>query len=158
LQRLAAAPGDRLAPPEIFEGMAFVRFGERRQCEEVPGFLRQHVAREVVLVQPVHDEDDRPGVLVVEAAVEGVVEPFVGRLALRLRQRLLGFRRVVDDDDVGAAPGQHPADRGQEGFRMARRQVDDQPADLVLAHRRLPGRPALAGRSGDRRDELDAPP
>jgi len=38
---------------------------------------------------------------VVEPAVEGVVVPLVGRLALRLRQRLLGLQRVVDDDDVG---------------------------------------------------------
>ena len=48
LQRLAAAPDDRLAPPEMLEDMAFVRFGERRQCEALPGFLRQHVAGEVV--------------------------------------------------------------------------------------------------------------
>ena len=44
-----------------------------------------------------------PESLVVEPAVEGVVVPFVGGLALRLRQRLLGLQRVVDDDDVGAA-------------------------------------------------------
>ncbi len=65
-------------------------------------------------MQPVHDQDDRPLLLVVEAAVERVVEPFVGRPALGLGQRLLGFQRVVDDDQVGAAPGQHPADRGSK--------------------------------------------
>ena len=64
------------------------------------------------LVQPVHDQHDRPRKLVVEPAVEGVVVPLVGRLALRLRQRLLGLQRVVDDDDVGTSPGQHAADRG----------------------------------------------
>src|SRR6516164_2292822 len=53
-----------------------------------------------------------PESLVVEPAVEGVVVPFVGGLALRLRQRLLGLQRVVDDDDVGTSPGQHAADRG----------------------------------------------
>ncbi len=81
-------------------------------------------------MQPVHDHDDRPGVLVVEAAVEGVVEPFVCRPALGLRQRLLGFQRVVDDDQVGAAPGQHAADRGGEPAALRRR--------LELRHR-LPG-------------------
>ncbi len=28
----------------MLEDMAFVRCGERRQCEALPGFLRQHVA------------------------------------------------------------------------------------------------------------------
>jgi hypothetical protein len=65
-------------------------------------------------VQPVHDQHDRTLLLVVEAAVEGVVEPLVDRLPLGLRQRLLGLQRIVDDDDVGAAAGQHPADRGGE--------------------------------------------
>jgi hypothetical protein len=65
-------------------------------------------------VQSVHDQDDGARELVVEAAVERVVVPFVRRLPLGLRQRLLGFQRVVDDDDVGAAPGQHAADRGGE--------------------------------------------
>ena len=69
---------------------------------------------QIVLVQPVHDQHDRAGELVVEPTVEGVVVPVVGRLALRLRQRLLGFQGIVDDDQVGAAPGQHAADRGGE--------------------------------------------
>jgi hypothetical protein len=60
--------------------------------------------------------------LSVEAAVEGVVVPFVRRrLALGLRQRLLGLQRVVDDDDVGAAPGQHAADRGRDARALGDR-------------------------------------
>ena len=39
--------------------------------------------------------------ITLQSAVEGVVVPLVGRLALRLRQRLLGFQRIVDDDDIG---------------------------------------------------------
>jgi hypothetical protein len=41
------------------------------------------------------------GELVVEAAVEGVVEPLVRGPALGVRQRLLGLQRAVDDDDIG---------------------------------------------------------
>ena len=62
-----------------------------------------------------------PAQLVVEPAVEGVVVPLVRRLALGLRQRLLGLQRVVDDDDVGAAPGQDAADRGGEPAALRRR-------------------------------------
>ena len=86
--------------------MAFVGLGEGRQRDQLPILLRQHVARQVVLVQPVHDQHDRTGTLVVEAAVERMVEPFVRRPALRLGQRLLGLQRVVDDDDVGTPPAE----------------------------------------------------
>jgi hypothetical protein len=86
------------------------------------------MAGEVILVQPVHDQDDGAAELVVEAAVEGVVVPFVRRLALGLRQGLLGLQRVVDDDDVGTAPGQHPAYRGGDARALRRR--------LELRHRR----------------------
>jgi hypothetical protein len=46
-------------------------------------------------VQPVHDQDDGPLLLVVEAAVEGVVEPLVGGATVDLGQGLLGFQGVV---------------------------------------------------------------
>ena len=65
-------------------------------------------------MQPVHDHDDRTAAGVVQPAVEGVVEPVVGRLPLGLRQRLLGLQRVVDDDDVRTPPGQHATNRGRE--------------------------------------------
>ena len=74
-------------------------------------------------MQAMHDQDDRTPELVVEAAVEGVVEPFVRRLALRLRQCCLGLQRVVDDDDVGTPPGQDTADRSGD----ARALVDSAP-------------------------------
>jgi hypothetical protein len=66
----------------------------------------------------VHDQHDRTRELVVEAAVEGVVVPLVGRLALRLRQRLLGLQRIIDDDDIGTTPGQHTADRGGDAAAL----------------------------------------
>ena len=87
---------------------------------------------EVILMQPVHDQDDGTRQLVVQPAVEGVVVPFVGRPALRLRQRLLGFERIVDDDDVGTPPGQHPADRGGDAAALGGR--------LELRHRLMPRR------------------
>jgi len=71
-------------------------------------------------VQAVHDQDDGPHLLVVEAAVERVVEPLVGGPPVRLGQRLLGFQRIVDDDDVGTAPGQHTADRRGEPAALGR--------------------------------------
>jgi hypothetical protein len=49
--------------------------------------------RQVVLVQPVHDQDDRTRKLVVQSAAERVVVPLVGRLPLGLRERFLGLQR-----------------------------------------------------------------
>jgi len=72
-------------------------------------------------VQPVHDQHDRTLRLVVEAAVERRVVPFVGALAARIRQRLLGLQRIVDDDEVRPAPGQHTADAGGDAAAFGRR-------------------------------------
>ena len=87
LTRLAA----KGLPAEYgFDQVQLVVVGDRRQAHDLPILLRQHVAREVVLVQPVHDQHDRTRELVVELAVEGMVVPFIGRLPLRLQQRFLG--------------------------------------------------------------------
>jgi hypothetical protein len=93
-------------------------------------------------VQPVHDQHDGAGQLVVEPAIEGMIVPLVGRLALRLRQRFLGLQRVVDDDDVRTPPGQHPADRGGDAAALRRR--------LELGHR-------LPLRRQPRREDLPVP-
>ena len=121
VQRLAAAAREMLRPQHRVDEQRLVRLGDRREAHDLPRLLRQHVPREVVLVQSVHDEDDRASELVVQSAVEGVVEPVVRRLALGLRQCLLGLQRVVDDDEVGAAPGQYAADRGGEPAALRRR-------------------------------------
>ena len=106
MQRLAAAAREMLRPQHRVDDQRLVLLGDRREAHGLPRLLRQYMAGEVVFVQSVHDEDDRARELVVETAVEGVVEPVVRRLALGLRQCLLGLQGVVDDDEVGAAPGQ----------------------------------------------------
>jgi hypothetical protein len=83
-------------------------------------------------VQPVHDQHDRTLPLVIEPAVEGVVEPFVSALPVGVGQGLLGLQRIVDDDDVGAAPGQHAAHRGGDATALRRR--------LEFGHRLMPRR------------------
>jgi len=110
-----------LPPEHGLDPVPLVLVGNRRQAHDLPLLLGQYMAGEVVLVQPVHDQHDRPLPLVVEPAVEGVVVPFVGRLALRLRQRLLGHQRVVDDDDVGAAQSAMQREACESGaWRMPR--------------------------------------
>jgi len=88
VQRRAARPGDETRLQRRLDQVGLVLLGNRRIGNHLPRLLRLHMAGEVVLVQPVRDQHDRPLPLVVEAAVEGVVEPLVGGLALGLRQRL----------------------------------------------------------------------
>jgi hypothetical protein len=46
-----------------------VVFGDRREAHDLPILLRQHMTGEIVLVQPMHDQDDRPRPGVVQSAV-----------------------------------------------------------------------------------------
>src|SRR5271155_1988739 len=72
------------------------------------------MADEVVLVQPLHDNYNSATALVVEPAVEGVDEPVVGGVSLRLGERLLRLQGVIDQDDIGTASSQHALGGGGE--------------------------------------------
>jgi len=89
-------------------------------CQRIgPGnILGEQVAGEVVFVETLHDDDDDAGALAIEAAVEGVIEPFVGGGALGLGERLVGLEGIVDDEEVGATSGEHSADRGGEAHAL----------------------------------------
>jgi hypothetical protein len=89
MQGLAGLAAEGLPSEHGLDPVQFLLVGNRREAHDLPRFLRQHVTGEVILMQPVHDQHDGTRQLVVEPAVEGVVVPFVGRPALRLRQRLL---------------------------------------------------------------------
>jgi hypothetical protein len=65
------------------------------------------MANEVVLVQPLHDDDNSATTLVVEPAVAGVAEPLVAGVPLRPGERFLRLQGIIDQDDVGAASRQH---------------------------------------------------
>jgi hypothetical protein len=115
--------------------------------------LREDVADQVIFVQPLHDDDDGAMPLVVEPAVEGVVEPIIGGLPLRLGERLLRLQRIVDQNDVGAASSQHAAGRGGEPITLAggdeflhrlavRRQAGRKDLTIPRAHHDAP---AIAG-------------
>jgi hypothetical protein len=93
VQGLARLAAEGLPSEHGLDSVPFVLLGDRRQAHNLPLLLRQYMARQVVLVQPVHDQDDRTRKLVVQSAAERVVVPLVGRLPLGLRQRFLGLQR-----------------------------------------------------------------
>ena len=82
--------------------------GDGRQRHHFPLVLGQHMADEVVLVQALHDDENRAGAFVVEAGVERVV------VELQTRRRWWWSRRrsldrIVDDDEIAPRPSSDPA-------------------------------------------------
>ena len=65
-------------------------------------------ARNVSLVQALHDDDDGRAVGVVQARGDGLQEPLDGGLALGVRVRTIDAVRVVDDDPVATGAGDRP--------------------------------------------------
>jgi hypothetical protein len=70
-------------------------------------------------VQSLHDDDNRAVTLVVEPAVKGVEEPLIRRIPSCVGERLLRFRGIVDQNEIGAAPGQHASGGGGEAITFA---------------------------------------
>ena len=56
-----------------------------------------------------------------KARHEADVEPISDRFADMLAQHIIGFHRIVDDDNVRSAPSQHSADRGGQTITAERR-------------------------------------
>ena len=96
-----------------------VHFGDRRKAQDFPLLLRENMADQVVLVQPLHDDNDGAVPLVVESAVESMDEPLVAGLPLCVRERLIRLQRVVNQNYVGAATGEHTTGRGGEPVALA---------------------------------------
>ena len=96
-----------------------VHFGDRRKAQDFPLLLRENMADQVVLMQPLHDDDDGAVPLVVESAVESMDEPLVAGVPLCVRERLVRLQRIVNQNYVGAATGEHTAGRGGESVALA---------------------------------------
>src|ERR1700736_6679115 len=59
MQGLALLAAEGLLPEHPLEPVQLVVIGDRREAHPLPRLLLEHVAGEVVLVQAVHDQDDR---------------------------------------------------------------------------------------------------
>jgi hypothetical protein len=91
VQCLAAPSIEAARPRQGVGDERLVIFGDRRQADDLPVFLRHHMPYQIVLVQPMHDQHDGACPHVVQSAVERVVEPLVRGSPVGFRQRLLGL-------------------------------------------------------------------
>ncbi len=65
VQRLTAPARAASRFQDRLDLVGFIGFGDRRKPHDFPGLLREDVADEIVLVQPLHDDDDSAAPLVV---------------------------------------------------------------------------------------------
>src|SRR5438132_2786836 len=91
VQRLALLPGEALRSPDRLDLIHLVGFSDRWKAHHLPRLLPEHVADEVVLLLPLHDDDDGATAFVVEPTVESVEEPLIGGVSPRVGERLLRF-------------------------------------------------------------------
>ena len=71
--------------------MSLLFLGDSRQPYMFPRFLPQDMTDQIVFMQAPHNSDDATSALLIEPAIEGMVVPLVRRVALRLRDGLIGF-------------------------------------------------------------------
>ena len=100
----------RLGPQRVLPFLGL----DRRDGDDLPVLLAEHVAEQVVGVQPLHDDHDRAGRLVVQPGVQRVVVELPDPPPLGFRQGVERLDRVVDHDQVGAPAEHRAADRGGE--------------------------------------------
>src|SRR5579859_2860033 len=76
-----------------------------------PARLSHYVTRQVIFMQPLHDEDDSASTLVIKSSDRALREPIVRELPPQVGTRLLRFCRIIDDQIIGPEAVQRPAHR-----------------------------------------------
>src|ERR1700693_191001 len=102
--------------------VGFVFFRNGWKPHKLPVFLLQYVPHQIVLMQTLHNDDYAATPLIVQPAVEGVIEPFVRCIALRFGECLIGLEWIVDDDQVRTTTGHYAADGGSQTKTILRSQ------------------------------------
>jgi hypothetical protein len=91
--------------------MHLVLLSDGGELQMDPASLGEEMAGEIILVEPLHDQDNCACYLVVEPLENILIEPAVDVIALDVglaRRRLQG---IVDNDQTGTASGDWPARR-----------------------------------------------
>ena len=79
-------------------------FGDGREIEVPAAALGKEVAGEIADVKTLHHHDDRALLFVVEPRQQRISAPLNQSLACGVGHRLLGFDRIVNNDEIAAAP------------------------------------------------------
>ena len=79
-----------------------------------PAAVPQEFAREIVLVEALHDENDGALLLVIEAGQKRRPIPIIDGTPGILRLSVASLHGIIDNDDIGAAAGEGAADGNGE--------------------------------------------
>ncbi len=71
--------------------MNFIFFGNCGKPEDLPRLHSLNVPQKIVLMQSLHDQDDAPILLIVQATVKRPIEPVIDCLPLGVGKRLIGL-------------------------------------------------------------------
>jgi hypothetical protein len=109
MQRLTRTASDRASAVRGFYDVRLVFGRNGRETEDFPLPLLQHVAYEVILVQPLHNNDDAARILIIKAAVQRVLVPVIDGISLGFRHCFIGLQRVIDDHEVSTSACEYSA-------------------------------------------------
>src|SRR5688572_25483479 len=85
----------------------FILDRDRSQPELIPSTPEQQLASQIVLVQPLHDEDDGAALLIIEPLQESVEHPCLGGRARTFEQCVVSLHGIIDNDEIGTATHEH---------------------------------------------------
>lgn len=91
MERFTDSASHRTGLIEGFDDVSFIFFRDGGKSHVLPVFLLQNVPNQIVLMQPLHNNKDAAGLLVIQSAIESVVIPLVHVITLRFRNRLIRF-------------------------------------------------------------------
>ena len=103
-----------LCPSVVGGDMRVVALVARWQTQVLPAALVQQMARQVLVMQPLHDDDVGATHGVIEPVGHRLVPPVEGPLADDLTLLVADVVRIVDDNDVAAFAGKRAADGGRQ--------------------------------------------
>lgn len=86
--------------------MVLVDERDGRQRENLPFFAFEYFAHQVLLVEPLHHDDDDTVLLAVEPTQERVEVPVARIFAASFGERVLRLHHVIQDDHIGTASSQ----------------------------------------------------
>src|SRR5207248_5731791 len=83
MENVADCALEQASPERTDDVVHLFGFSDRGKHQYVPAFLLQDMTDQVVLMQPLHNDDDAAPRLVIEPAEERVVVPFIDRVTAR---------------------------------------------------------------------------
>jgi hypothetical protein len=93
------------------ELVGFVLLCQRSERQNVPFLALLNMRHEIVSMEPLHHDNDGTPIQAVESAAQSVVVPSIHSFTARVRSRFIRLERIVNNDDVGSATGEHSTDR-----------------------------------------------